>query len=535
MKQIISIKCVSILFIAILLLAGCSSPRGLVFADREWHISNYYGQIIDKDTTYRMTFGNVLIPDPLVIVSSADSVAKYPGMDRFIADVLHTCRLDSAEILFYAPQMQTMFVKPYGDMPPMKPSSVSSPMGDERPYTMWVNEDDIEDWTREATEMYTYTYFDRRKSRIVIVDFYDYGNSPIAQITLFQSNNKVTSKMKIPEELRRSFWWYHDLKYFTRYIEFWAHQIVSHRKLAFANYKIGQEQAKRILDDSGIIVAAESVLFAGSAMKALDLYKKWLEYEKTPDKTVLYNAACAASLSGEIDYGLKLLKALASQDSTWYLKEPLDRDLENLKESPEWEDFNRRIIQRMNDLEKTYNIPLRRRLTQIRRADQDIRARFLAAFNSQPQDTVLISRLSGEMKETDAANLIEVESVLAEFGWPGRDMVGDECIAIWMVIQHADIDSQIKALPMLRDAASKGDIIPASVAMLEDRILVNTGKEQLYGTQYFYSDDNGRQKRVIYPIEDIENVDKRRTRVGLPSLREDYSSEEIETAYPCGH
>lgn len=102
MKQIISIKCVSTLFIAILLLAGCSSPRGLVFADREWHISNYYGQIIDKDTTYRMTFGNVLIPDPLVIVSSADSVAKYPGMDRFIADVLHTCRLDSAEILFYA-------------------------------------------------------------------------------------------------------------------------------------------------------------------------------------------------------------------------------------------------------------------------------------------------------------------------------------------------------------------------------------------------------------------------------------------------
>ena len=124
-------------------------------------------------------------------------------------------------------------------------------MGDERPYTMWVNEDDIEDWTREATEMYTYTYFDRRKNRIVIVDFYDYGNSPIAQITLFQSKSKVTSKMKIPEELRRCFWWYRDLKNFTRYIEFWAHQIDSHRKLAFANYKIGQEQAKRILDDSG--------------------------------------------------------------------------------------------------------------------------------------------------------------------------------------------------------------------------------------------------------------------------------------------
>ena len=96
----------------ILLFSSCSSSTGLVFANREWRISEYYGQIIDKDTTYRMTFGNVLIPDPLAIVSSADSVAKYPGMDRFIAYILHKARLDSAEILFYIPHMQTMFVKP---------------------------------------------------------------------------------------------------------------------------------------------------------------------------------------------------------------------------------------------------------------------------------------------------------------------------------------------------------------------------------------------------------------------------------------
>ena len=57
--------------------------------------------------------------------------------------------------------------------------------------------------------------------------------------------------MKIPEELRRGFWWYRDLKNFTRDIEFWSYQINAHRKLAFANYKIGLEQAKRILDDSG--------------------------------------------------------------------------------------------------------------------------------------------------------------------------------------------------------------------------------------------------------------------------------------------
>lgn len=226
----------------IMLLMSCSSPKGLVFANRKWSVSDYYGQVIDKDTTYRMTFGNVLIPDPLTIVSSSDSVAKYPGMDRFIADILHTARLDSAEILFYAPEMKTMFVKPKGTMPPLRPSSISSPMTDEKPYTMWVNENDIEDWTRIPTEMYTYTYFDKRKKQFLIVDFFDYGDTPVAQITVFQSRNKTTKKMNVKETHYRPFYMEHDLRNFMRDIEFWAHQVEIRRARAIANYKIGQEQ-----------------------------------------------------------------------------------------------------------------------------------------------------------------------------------------------------------------------------------------------------------------------------------------------------
>ena len=245
MKQILSIRHYLTIVMMIILFASCSSPKGLVFANREWNVSDYYGQIIDKDTTYRMTFGNVLIPDPLTIVSSSDSVAKYPGMDSFLADILHTARLDSAEILFYAPEMLTMFVKPKRVMSPLRPSSVSSPMSDEKPFTMWVNEGDIEDWTRSPTEMYTYTYFDKRKKQFLIVDFYDYGDTPIAQITVFQSRNKATEKMNVKETHRRSFSVVYDVRKFMRDIEFWAHQVEIRRARAFANYKIGQEQKIR--------------------------------------------------------------------------------------------------------------------------------------------------------------------------------------------------------------------------------------------------------------------------------------------------
>lgn len=245
MKQILSFSHAMAMALMIMLFASCSSPKDLVFADREWHISSHYGQIIDKDTTYRMTFGDVLIPDPLTIVSSKDSVVKYPGMDRFLADILHTACLDSAEILFYTPEMQTMFVKPKGVMPPLRPSSISSPMSDDKPYTMWVNEDDIEDWTREPSEMYTYTYFNKGKRQLLIVDCYDYGDSPIAQITIFQSKNKNTSRMKVLEPIHRSFYVIHDLRKYMRDVEFWSHNVESHRARAFANYKIGQEQKFR--------------------------------------------------------------------------------------------------------------------------------------------------------------------------------------------------------------------------------------------------------------------------------------------------
>ena len=93
--------------------------------------------------------------------------------------------------------------------------------------------------------MYTYTYLNKRKKQFLIVDFYDYGDTPIAQITVFQSRNKATEKMNVKETHLRSFYLEHDLKKFMRDIEFWAHQVEIRRARAFANYKIGQEQKIR--------------------------------------------------------------------------------------------------------------------------------------------------------------------------------------------------------------------------------------------------------------------------------------------------
>lgn len=247
MKKLNSILITGLLTI----LAGGCNPLGPVnYANREWHISSHYGQIIDSDTTYRMTFGNVLAAVDQPIISCADSAAKYPGMDRFIADILHTAGLENDEVLFYSPEHRKMFVRLTNERKALRPSSLSVDLPkltydneNERPYTLWIYEDDAEDWHRKPEEMYTYTYFDRKKQRILIVDFYDYGEIPVAQIYIHQSRNKMTDRMGLPEYL----WSYykHNLRDYERDIEFWSHQIDGHRQNAFDNYRIGQEQIRK--------------------------------------------------------------------------------------------------------------------------------------------------------------------------------------------------------------------------------------------------------------------------------------------------
>lgn len=235
-----------ILWIGAILLSltcSCTSAKKVNYADREWHISDYYGQIIDKDTTYRMTFGDVLIPVGLNIISSADSAAKYPGMDRFIYDILHTAGIENDELLFFVPYFGTIFVRLKNECRQKKPISISSNLNDKNPpYTFSIYDNDVEDWNRKPNEMYTYTYFNYRKQQILVVDFYDYGETPIAQIHVYQTRNKMTDRMSLT--CRWEFFT-HKVKDYKKYIDFWSNRINGHRANSFANYRIGQEQLKK--------------------------------------------------------------------------------------------------------------------------------------------------------------------------------------------------------------------------------------------------------------------------------------------------
>ena len=123
--------------------------------------------------------------------------------------------------------------------------------------------------------------------------------------------------------------------------------------------------------------------------------------------------------------------------------------------------------------------------------------------------------------ETDRARAERLKEIIAEHGWPTIDFVGrDAASAAWLIAQHADFDVafQERALELMREALADDQVDPVDVAYLKDRVAVNRGRPQTYGTQILCMD--GRPGPAT-PIEDAENVDARRNEVGLDPL-EDY-------------
>ena len=122
------------------------------------------------------------------------------------------------------------------------------------------------------------------------------------------------------------------------------------------------------------------------------------------------------------------------------------------------------------------------------------------------------------MGDKDSINLVKVTEILDKYGWLGIDDIGEKAnTALFIVIQHADGDTAIqrKYLSVMRQAVKDGKAKADQLALLEDRVLTNQGKPQIYGTQV-HAGKNG--KNVFLPISDERNVNKRRAAVGLDPL-----------------
>ena len=161
-----------------------------------------------------------------------------------------------------------------------------------------------------------------------------------------------------------------------------------------------------------------------------------------------------------------------------------------------------------------YDLALKETLENIFERDQYDRLLWSQAVKNHPGDTERNERLARKTLMTDSLNLILVDEILSQHGFPRKEQVGDfGNQAAWLVFQHANLDYQKRFLPQLEAAVSRGDIAPVFLALLRDRIDVREGRPQRYGTQI---DEKGN----LAPLLDASCVNKWRQEVGLPPIEQ---------------
>jgi len=107
-------------------------------------------------------------------------------------------------------------------------------------------------------------------------------------------------------------------------------------------------------------------------------------------------------------------------------------------------------------------------------------------------------------------------------GFVGIDLAGEEgSMNFWLMVQHSDHnpDFQKEVLEKMKIEVDKGNANPSNYGLLVDRVKLNTGQKQVYGTQVDYNFDIAQ----AYPksLIDSINVNKRRKSIGLEPI-EDY-------------
>ncbi len=163
------------------------------------------------------------------------------------------------------------------------------------------------------------------------------------------------------------------------------------------------------------------------------------------------------------------------------------------------------------------NIPLALKLEEIYESDQSVRVKQDSLEKQFGVKSIQVAKHWDVIHILDSANFHFVDSIIAVDGWLGIEVVGVKGnTALWLTIQHAGLTDQVRYLLILKDAVSKGNANAADYALLEDRIAIQQGRKQMYGSQLGMNETN--ENLYFYPIENVLEVNNRRCAIGLEPI-----------------
>ena len=157
-------------------------------------------------------------------------------------------------------------------------------------------------------------------------------------------------------------------------------------------------------------------------------------------------------------------------------------------------------------------------LRNVRESDQSARLAMIELTRSDQLDIDAVLAAQTKIEEVDSTNQVIVARLL-DSGWP-QGLSEEANNAIWLVIDHAPIDYQLRYMPLIEEQVATGAISKSQYATLFDRIRMRQGKPQRYGTQTVQRRSAEQNASIyVWPVENPRKLNRLRRAMGLTPIK----------------
>lgn len=157
-------------------------------------------------------------------------------------------------------------------------------------------------------------------------------------------------------------------------------------------------------------------------------------------------------------------------------------------------------------------------LRNVRESDQSARLAMIELTRSDQLDIDAVLAAQTKIEEVDSTNRVIVARLL-DSGWP-QGLSEEANNAIWLVIDHAPIDYQLRYMPLIEEQVATGAISKSQYATLFDRIRMRQGEPQRYGTQTIQRRSAEQNASIyVWPVENPRKLNRLRRAMGLTPIK----------------
>lgn len=147
-----------------------------------------------------------------------------------------------------------------------------------------------------------------------------------------------------------------------------------------------------------------------------------------------------------------------------------------------------------------------------------------------PSEELKVARKAmwAPVEEADAENEKALLAMVPPEGWFLKSRYGDKAArAAFHIVQHSNLELWRRFVPVLEPLVAKGEVDGQSYGLMYDRLALNEGRPQRYGSQVVCKAGKWGPDK----LEDPDRVDERRKAMGFTQSMAEYVAY-FQTAYP---